>query len=32
VLPGFGIAAGNIADLENVETVFKDGVGYDPNT
>jgi imidazolonepropionase-like amidohydrolase len=21
----------NIADLENVETVFKDGVGYDPN-
>ena len=21
----------NIADMENVETVFKDGVGYDPN-
>ena len=21
----------NIADIENVETVFKDGVGYDPN-
>ncbi len=26
-----GDPSSNIADLENVETVFKDGVGYDPN-
>jgi hypothetical protein len=24
-----GDPASNIADIENVETVFKDGVGYD---
>ena len=26
-----GDPSSNIADIENVETVFKDGVGYDPN-
>jgi imidazolonepropionase-like amidohydrolase len=26
-----GDPSSNIADMENVETVFKDGVGYDPN-
>jgi len=25
-----GNPAANIADIEKVETVFKDGVGYDP--
>ena len=25
-----GDPSSNIADIENVETVFKDGVGYDP--
>jgi imidazolonepropionase-like amidohydrolase len=26
-----GDPSANIADIENVETVFKDGVGYDPD-
>jgi imidazolonepropionase-like amidohydrolase len=26
-----GDPSSNIADIENVETVFKDGVGYDPD-